>query len=99
MDLTGQEGVPTVGVRELRNNVAAILRRARHGERVVVTIDGHPVAQLGPLTPAGAVSLWDLAGAGLVEPPHRHDRPAAPRPQPMPADVRTNRLLDPVRGR
>jgi prevent-host-death family protein len=91
-----------VGVRELRSNVAALLRRAGSGERVIVTVDGRPVAQLGPLTPDdanGGVTLWDLAGAGLIEPPRRHDHPPAPRPKPIPADVRTERLLDHVRGR
>ena len=93
--------IQTVGVRELRNQVAAVLRRAENGDRVLVTVDGRPVAQLGPITPSssGDVTLWDLAGAGLVEPPRRHDRPAAPKPQPIPADVRTERLLDHVRGR
>ena len=44
-----------VGIRELRNQVAAVVRRAAAGERVVVTVDGRPVAQLGPLEPgAGA---------------------------------------------
>ena len=78
-----------------------MLRRAQAGERLLVTVDGRPVAQLGPITPSSSddVTLWDLAGAGLVEPPRRHDRPAAPRPQSIPADVRTERLLDHVRGR
>jgi len=35
--------------RELRNNVGAVLRRAEAGESFVVTVDGRPVAQLGPL--------------------------------------------------
>ena len=95
-----ESGTAPVGVRELRNNVAALLRRARAGERVVVTVDGHPVAPLGPLTPdRSGVDLWDLAGAGLVVPPRRHDRPDAPHPRPIPVDVRAERLLDPVRGR
>src|SRR5213592_4960645 len=44
-----------VGIRELRNDVAAVVRRAAAGERITVTVDGRPVAQLGPLEPAGAV--------------------------------------------
>jgi prevent-host-death family protein len=89
-----------IGVRELRNNVAAVLRRAQAGERVVVTVDGRPVAQLGPLAPdATGVTLWDLAAAGLVEPPRRHDRPADPEPLPVPADLDADRLLETTRGR
>lgn len=88
-----------VGIRGLRNQVAAVVRRAAAGERVVVTVDGRPVAQLGPLEPDRAgVTVWDLAAAGLVEPPRRPDRPAAPAPLPVPADVRVDRLLDHARG-
>jgi prevent-host-death family protein len=88
-----------VGIRELRNQVAAVVRRAAAGERVVVTVDGHPVAQLGPLDPPGGeVTVWDLAAAGLIEPPRRPDRPGPPDPLPVPADVRVDRLLDQVRG-
>ena len=89
-----------IGVRQLRNSVAAVIRRASRGERLIVTVDGQPVAQLGPLEPdCSGVSMWDLAGAGLVEPPRRNDRPSAPPPLPVPADVRVDRLLDQVRGR
>ena len=88
----------SIGVRELRNPVAAALRRAGHGERLVVTVDGRPIAQLGPLEPdRTGVRLEDLAGAGLVEPPRRHDRPPAPTPVTTPADLRVDRLLDQVR--
>src|SRR5918994_5940490 len=69
-----------VGIRELRNNVAAVVRRAAGGERVVVTVDGVPAAQIGPLE-AGAragVTLDDLVAAGLVRPPGRRDPPEAP---------------------
>src|SRR5512138_707827 len=51
--------VERVGVRELRNNVAAVVRRAAAGERVVVTVDGVPVAQLGPLEGATALTVDD----------------------------------------
>jgi prevent-host-death family protein len=96
---SGRAALP-IGVRELRNNVAAVLRRAEAGERIVVTVDGRPVAQIGPLTPdANGVTLWDLAAAGLVEPPRRHDRPTDPAPLPVPADLDADRLLESTRGR
>lgn len=89
-----------IGIRELRNNVASVVRRAAAGERVVVTVDNLPVAQLGPLAPdAAGFTLWDLAGAGLIEPPRRHDHPEPPPPAPVPADLRVDRLLDQVRSR
>lgn len=89
-----------IGVRTLRNQVAAVVRRAGAGERIVVTVDGHPAAQLGPLTPDhDGVTLWDLAGAGLVEPPRRFDRPDEPDPLPVAADLRVDRLMDQIRSR
>lgn len=39
----------TIAQRDLRNDVAAILRRAQAGERFTVTVNGRPVAALGPL--------------------------------------------------
>lgn len=35
--------------RELRNNVSAVLRRAEAGEHMTITVDGRPVATLGPI--------------------------------------------------
>ena len=36
--------------KELRNNVAEVLRRAEAGEQFTITVAGRPVAQLGPAT-------------------------------------------------
>jgi prevent-host-death family protein len=87
-----------VGVRELRNNVAAVVRRAAAGERVVVTVDGVPAAQLGPLEGAAALSVDDLVAAGLARPPGRRERPAAPEPEDAPVDIRPDAVLDELRG-
>ncbi|MEJ7826225.1 MAG: type II toxin-antitoxin system prevent-host-death family antitoxin [Solirubrobacteraceae bacterium] len=38
-----------VSVRELRNHTAAVLRRVESGERLRVTVDRRPVAELAPL--------------------------------------------------
>ena len=46
--------------RELRNNVGEVLRRAEAGERIVVTVDGRPVAELGPLPKVQAPASPDL---------------------------------------
>jgi len=35
--------------RELRNHTADLLRRVEQGERLRITVNGHPVAELGPL--------------------------------------------------
>lgn len=88
------------GIRELRNDVSALVRRAASGERIVITVDGVPTAQLGPLAPApDGLSLEDLAAAGLVDPPGASAEPAMPPPLSVPADVRLDRLVDRIRGR
>jgi prevent-host-death family protein len=87
-----------VGARELRANLASALRQAEAGERVVVTVDGRPVAQLGPLEALGAPTLDELAAAGLVDPPRRRDRPEPVEPIDTAVDVRLDRILDEVRG-
>lgn len=90
--------VEQIGARELRANLAAAVREAGAGQRVVITLDGRPVAQLGPLEPSGAPSLIELAAAGLVEPPRRSDRPVAPPALDTAVDVRLDRVLSEVRG-
>ena len=91
--------IERVGIRELRNNVAAVVRRASRGERVVVTVDGAPVAQLGPLEATPGLTLDDLVAAGLVAPPGRRDRPSAPEIEDAAVDVRPDGVLDELRGR
>ncbi len=93
-----EPGLATIGVRELRSRVAALVRRAAAGERIVVTVDGRPMAQLGPLTAAGPPQLADLVAAGLIEPP-RADITDPPEGEDLPADVRLDRVIDELRGR
>jgi prevent-host-death family protein len=49
----------SVTMRDLRNNGGQVLRRVEHGERIVVTRDGAPVAELRPL-PRPSVSPAEL---------------------------------------
>ena len=39
----------TVGIRELRQQASAVLRRVSTGESIVVTEHGHPIARIVPL--------------------------------------------------
>jgi prevent-host-death family protein len=87
-----------IGVRELRNDIAAVLRRAGGGERIVVTVDGVPTAQLGPLEPDGTPSLDDLVASGLVEPPRRPGPAEHPAPIDPAVDIRLDDVLDDLRG-
>ena len=69
--------VDRTGIRDLRADAAAIVRRAGSGERVIITVAGRPVAQLGPLDPlAGAPTIDDLVARGLLLAPRRDDRPS-----------------------
>lgn len=52
--------MPTIPQKELRNNVADVLRRAEAGEEFTITVAGRPVAQLGPTQRRRWVSGPDL---------------------------------------
>ncbi|HEY7938908.1 MAG TPA: type II toxin-antitoxin system prevent-host-death family antitoxin [Acidimicrobiales bacterium] len=88
-----------LGVRDLRNQTAAAVRRAGAGERIVVTVDGRPLAQLGPLDPlAGSATLDDLVSRGLLTAPRRGDRPAPDVRVDLWAGARLDRALAELRG-
>ena len=89
---------PHVGIRELRNQVAAVVRRAAGGERIVVTVDGHPAARLVPIEPDAAPTVDDLIAAGLLRGPQRADRPPPPEPADVPSDARVDGVFDELRG-
>jgi prevent-host-death family protein len=50
-----------VSVRELRNNGGRVLDRVAGGEQVVITRDGHAVAELRPMTRVGLSAAELLA--------------------------------------
>jgi len=52
--------VTVIPQKELRNNVADVLRRAEAGEEFTITVAGRPVAHLGP-----AVKRRWVSGASL----------------------------------
>jgi prevent-host-death family protein len=56
-----------VSVRELRNHTAAVLRRVELGERLRVTVDRRPVAELAPLPQRTVWVPRDRAFAQLVQ--------------------------------
>lgn len=87
-------------MRELRNNIAAVLRRAAAGERIVITVDGVPAAQLGPIEPTAAPTLDDLVATGLVHAPLRPGAAATePTPIDVAVDIRIDDVLAELRGR
>jgi prevent-host-death family protein len=48
-----------ISVRELRNTVSEVLRRVERGERLTVTVDRRPVAEIVPLRRRRAVPVAD----------------------------------------
>ena len=44
----------TIAQRDLRNDVARVLREAQAGTTFTITVRGRPVARLGPMTGASA---------------------------------------------
>lgn len=61
-----------MGMRQVRADLAAVLRRAGAGERVTVTVDGRPVAQVVPMSAdEHGPSINDLVARGLVLAPRR----------------------------
>jgi prevent-host-death family protein len=60
----------TIPQKELRNNVADVLRRAEAGEQFTITVAGRPVAQLGPAAKRRWVTGPALAGIFETPAPH-----------------------------
>lgn len=59
-----------IGVRDLRNRTASVIDAVKAGERVVLTVNGDPLADI---VPHGQRTRW-LGGAQLRE--QLHDRAA-----------------------
>jgi prevent-host-death family protein len=92
--------VDRIGIRELRNYTSRVVRRAQAGERIVITVDGVPAAQIVPLTEtARERTVDDLIAAGLVM-PRRTSAPAqAADPVPVPGRRSTMKVLRKHRDR
>ena len=75
-----------IGVRELRNYTSRVIARARAGERIVITVDGVPAAEIGPIVgPAHERTMEELVAAGLVIPPRvRSNSPPKAHPVKLP---------------
>lgn len=78
-----------VGVRELRADLAAIVRRAGGGQAVLVSVGGRPVARLAPL---------DETIDPSIIPPRRTDPPRLGPPIAVWSGVRLDRALKELRG-
>ncbi len=91
-----------IGIRQLRADLAAHVRRAASGETTVISIAGAPVAALTPLAisdeAVGDAHLSSLVAAGALIAPRRPDRQMAEGTVSTWANVRLDRLLREIRG-
>ena len=67
----------SVGIRALKQNASAVVARAAAGERMIITDNGTPVAQILPLS---GDRLADLKDAGLLRPATRTIADVGPPP-------------------
>ena len=91
-------GMTEIGMRELRNQLAAALRRAGAGERLIVTVDGRPTAQLSPLdTDSFATSVSELVARGHIIAPRRRGDLVLPAPLALYSGVRIDKAVGEIR--
>ena len=89
-----------IAVRELRNQASRVVRRARAGERMLITVDGVPVAEIGPVRATGrGTSLPELIATGAVTGPRSRTIGRAPRPVPAPSGRTSSSVLRDLRDR
>ena len=91
-----------IGIRQLRADLAAHVRRAAGGEITVISIGGSPAAALGPLAMRderpGEAHLSSLVASGALIAPRRADGRVADGTVTTWANVRLDRLLREIRG-
>ena len=93
-------GTVRIGVRELRSDLAAFVRRAEGGESVVVTVSGRPAAVLGPVGPshpANETTLDDLVALGVVVAPRVRSGDRSIVRTRLPVDARSDTELRKLR--
>lgn len=88
----------SIGIRDLRSALATYIRKAQMGERLTITVDGAPVAQLSGLeADLSGVTITDLVARGLVTPPRRRGDFVPHDPLILSSGARIDRALNQVR--
>lgn len=67
-----------VGIRELKTNLSALLRRVRRGESLTVTDRGTPIARIIPSGISSDELMTALQSAGILEWSGKKFSPAEP---------------------
>ena len=89
-----------IALRELRNQASRVVRRARAGERLIITVDGIPVAEIGPVSaPGRSASLEELVAIGSVVAPRLRSASRPPRPLAAPSGRSSSDVLAELRER
>jgi prevent-host-death family protein len=89
-----------IALRELRNQASMVVRRARSGERLIITVDGVPAAEIGPVSTAGReTSIAELVATGAVFAPRTRSVPPRPEPLRAPSDRVSSDVLRQLRER
>ncbi len=57
----------TVGIRELKTNLSAYMRRVKAGESVIITEHGNPVGQIIPISESVEAKMHALVESGFAE--------------------------------
>ena len=89
-----------IALRELRNQASRVVRRARAGERLIITVDGVPAAEIGPVREAErATSLDELIATGAVVGARTRTPPPPPKPARVPSGRSSSDVLAELRER
>ena len=89
-----------IALRELRNQASRVVRRARAGERLIITVDGVPAAEIGPVRAAErATSLNELIATGAVVVARTRTPPPPPKPARVPSGRSSSDVLAELRER
>ena len=80
--------------------MSRVVRRARAGERMIITVDGVPVAEIGPVSAVERPgSIDELIATGAVLAPGTRTPALPPAPLPAPSGLSTSDVLDELRSR
>lgn len=89
-----------IPVRELRNQASRVVRRARAGERLIITVDGIAAAEIGPVSVAArAPNLQELIAIGAVMAARVRTPPSPPKPLRAPSGMSSADALAQLRER
>lgn len=91
---------PHVGIRALRDQAATFVKRAQSGDALVITVNGEPVAELGPIgrVSESTTTIADLVSRGAVVAPRRIAGYRHADPISVHLGARIDQILREVRG-